>query len=120
MTVRAQVPVGAPLAPVALATTPTTIQLSLDNPGGVCDPVGVGFVVEVNGVAGAVVPLGEGAPQPAQVYHTLIGLVEGVEHAVRHKVVVGDAALDGAAPWSPLTVVRTPTVVEVRLVSECV
>jgi hypothetical protein len=120
LTVRSQVPVGRPQAPVVVAVTPTSVQLELDNPGVLCDPVGVGVVVEVNGVAGHVVAVGGGGGGGGStrvLLHTLEGLREGRDFEVRHKVVVGDEDLDAAAPWSEVTAVRTPTRVELRLVS---
>ncbi len=118
LTVRSQVPVGQPQAPVVVAVTPTSVQLELDNPGVLCDPVGVGVVVEVNGVAGHVVAVGGGGGGSTRVLqHTQEGLREGSDLEVRHKIVVGDEDLDAAAPWSEVTAVRTPTRVELRLVS---
>ena len=73
------------------------------------------MVVEVNGVVGRVVQLSEGERGQARVMHSLEGLREGCEYRVRHRVVVGDDALDAAAPWSLPATLRTPTQVELRI-----
>jgi hypothetical protein len=115
LTVRSQVPVGQPSAPVVESATPSTVKLQLHNPGVTADPVGVGLVIEVNGVSGHVVQLDESQQGAPVVVHEVVGLREGCDFRVRHKVMVGDPDLDAAAPWSLPTTVRTPTRFEVRL-----
>jgi len=114
--------VGAPGMAAVVAIGPTSLTLDLDNPGAVSDPVGVGLVVECNGVE-SVVGVGGGtgagagpdAPGPGVVRHVLSGLAEGTVYSVRYRCVVGEAGLDAGAPWSPVLSVTTSTAVLERI-----
>jgi hypothetical protein len=105
-----------------VAIGPTSLTLDLDNPGAVSDPVGVGLVVECNGVesvvgvgGGAGAGAGPDAPGPRVVRHVLSGLAEGTVYSVRYRCVVGEAGLDAGAPWSPVLSVTTSTAVLERI-----
>ena len=118
--------VGAPGMAAVVAIGPTSLTLDLDNPGAVSDPVGVGLVVECNGVesvvgvgggagGGASAGAGPDAPGPRVVRHVLSGLAEGTVYRVRCRCVVGEAGLDAGAPWSPVLSVTTSTAVLERI-----
>lgn len=105
------------MAAEVTGAAPTSLTLLLDNPGVVSEPCGVG-VEEVNGALVPVVRLSVAQRGERQVGHTLEGLREGCEYRVRHRVLVGEADLDAAGPWSQPAVARTPTRVEMRLVRD--